>query len=99
MATHSETSESNVVQVELDHGVMVARIQSKTLLFELAINEIEDQILEALPDAKCAVLVDCAELTLHVSSQFLSMLVRVHRPCVLLDRFRNRIPDRLSRCN
>ena len=80
MAMHTESHEARaVVEFVVDHGVLVATVRSKSLLYELAINEIEDRIVEALPIAECALLVDCSELTLHVSSQFLSMLVRVHR--------------------
>jgi anti-anti-sigma regulatory factor len=76
---YTDSQETRTVDVEVDHGVLVTKIRTKSLLYEMAINEIEDSILDALPKAECALLVDCSELTLHVSSQFLSMLVRVHR--------------------
>ena len=79
MAMYTDSQEARTVDVEVDHGVLVATIRTKSLLYEMAINEIEESILDALPKAECALLVDCSELTLHVSSQFLSMLVRVHR--------------------
>ncbi len=79
MAMYTDSQGARTVDVEVDHGVLVATIRTKSLLYEMAINEIEDSILDALPQAECALLVDCSELTLHVSSQFLSMLVRVHR--------------------
>lgn len=79
MAMYTDSQQARTVDVEVDHGVLVTTIRSKSLLYEMAINEIEDSILDALPKAECALLVDCSELTLHVSSQFLSMLVRVHR--------------------
>lgn len=79
MTTYAETQEGLPVQIDVDHGVLVATIRAKSLLYEMAINEVEECIVASLPDAKCALLVDCGDLTLHVSSQFLSMLVRVHR--------------------
>ena len=79
MTTYTDAQQTLPVQTEVDHGVLVATIHTKSLLYEMAINEIEECILEAMPRAQSALLVDCAELTLHVSSQFLSMLVRVHR--------------------
>ena len=65
---------SRDVTFRVEHGVLIAKIRAKSLIHQLATDRIRSAIFEHLTEATSAVLVDCSELTLQVSSVFLSML-------------------------
>ncbi len=69
---------AELVSVSLDHGVLVAKVVTNSLIHERPICDVEDKILEQLTKTTNAVLIDCSQLTHQVSSQFLSMLMRVY---------------------
>lgn len=67
------------VSLQLRKGVLIARIEQNSLVHELAIREVERVLLNSIKLARHAVIIDCEELRLQVSSQFMSILMEVQR--------------------
>ena len=70
---------TNLITSYTDRGVLIVRIELNSLMQEMLINEVESSIMQILPNAKTALLIDCGELQLQVSSQFLSALMCIYR--------------------
>lgn len=72
-------SKSKPLTARVDHGFLIARIEVNSLMHESAIRQVETELLKELPNATTAMIIDCEELTLHVSTEFLSTLVYVRK--------------------
>ena len=67
------------VSLQFRKGVLIARIEQNSLVHELAIREVERVLLNSIKLAHRAIVIDCEELRLQVSSQFMSILMEVQR--------------------
>jgi len=67
------------VDIRLDHGVLIITVLVDHLTSHHEIQEMADQIKQTLGEAETGVVVDCALLQNHVSSEFLGMLVGLYK--------------------
>lgn len=68
---------SPLLACELQHGVLIAQFVRSSVVSESVVCEAERMVLERLPEAKRGVVVDCSQLTGHVTSRLLNMLVSI----------------------
>ncbi len=75
----SPTGDDRIVRFRIQRGVLVAELGAQPLIARATIGRIEEEIVQRLPDAASAILIDCQQSVGIAPSPFLNMLVRLHR--------------------
>lgn len=72
-----QTLTTQYVVCKVEHGVLIAQVVRPKLVSDAVAKEVEDQILNHFPSATNGVVIDCSQLTGHVTSCFVNMLVKL----------------------
>ena len=75
----TSTAPSKGFSLEEQRGVLVVTLYWESVMQERVLDELREQVVEQLPLATTAVLVDCRKLTGPATSQFLATLVAIRK--------------------
>ena len=69
------------VRFNMEEGVLIAHVVAQRVLQEPMLTEIQEAILEQLPNARRGLLIDCASVTGAVTSQFVGLFLHLRKTC------------------